>query len=251
MSGQASTEMNPFQPLDFPRAELDRGNDYYLLRLERPVQFLSSAPLGEGFLESRWVLSQQVDISDPLPTPLELLRQWGRCRGIPPEEEFIGLLTAVDHADLQVCTSQEAGVTVTTLATVGAIHGSSPRERGMLDYGSLPEESGPSTHIPGTINTVTLLDAHLSPGALVRASTLATEAKSLALMEAGLRTRQGHISTGTATDATVVGHTGEGRRFEYAGSATLAGWLVGDATYRAVKQGLAAFQRRRKGASEG
>ena len=128
--------MNLFQPLDFPRTELDRGNDYYLVRLDRPMQFLSSAPLGEGFLESRWVLSQQVDINDPLPTPLELLQQWARRRNIPPEEEFIGLLTAVEHDDLQVCTSREKGVTVTTLATVGAVHGSSPRQRGMLDYGS-------------------------------------------------------------------------------------------------------------------
>jgi adenosylcobinamide amidohydrolase len=81
---------------------------------------------------------------------------------------------------------------------------------------------------------------------MVRASTLATEAKTLALVEAGLHTREGYISTGTATDATVLGHTRRGRRFEYAGMATLVGWLLGHATYEAVKQGLEAFQSRRR-----
>ena len=237
--------MNRFNSLGFPGADLDRGNDYYLLRLKQPMQFLSSAPLGEGFLEAPWVLSQQVDINDPLPTPLELLRRCGQRRGIPPGQDFVGLLTAVEHEDLQVVTCAENGVTVTTLATVGVVHGSSPRQDQLLDFGSASEGPDPSMQTPGTINTVTLIDGHLSPGALVRASTLATEAKTLALVEAGLHTREGYISTGTATDATVVGHTRRGRRFEYAGMATLVGWLLGHATYGAVKQGLAAFQERR------
>jgi adenosylcobinamide amidohydrolase len=238
--------MSRFHTLGFPGADLDRGSDYYLLRLKHPMQFLSSAPLGEGFLEVQWVLSQQVDISDPLPTPLELLRWWGQRRGIPPGQDFVGLLTAVEHEDIQVVTCTENGATVTTLATVGAVHGSSPRQDQLLDFDVPAEGSDPSMPTAGTINTVSLVDAYLSPGAMVRASTLATEAKTLALVEAGLHTREGYISTGTATDATVLGHTRRGRRFEYAGMATLVGWLLGHATYEAVKQGLEAFQSRRR-----
>ena len=66
------------------------------------------------------------------------------------------------------------------------------------------------------------------------------------MVEAGLRTRQGHIATGTATDATVVGHSGRGEHFIYAGSATLVGWLVGQAVYQSVTRGLAAYNRRKR-----
>ena len=93
-------------------------------------------------------------------------------------------------------------------------------------------------HKPGTINVVTLIDADLTPGAMVRASTIATEAKTLALVEAGVKTREGYIATGTSTDVTVVGQTGRGRHFDYAGSPTLVGWLVGHTVYHAVAQAM-------------
>jgi adenosylcobinamide amidohydrolase len=90
------------------------------------------------------------------------------------------------------------------------------------------------------------VDADLTPGALVRASTMAAEAKTLAMVEAGLKTREGYVATGTATDVTVVGHSGRGRRFKYAGSATLVGWMVGQTAYHTVRQGLAAYDERKR-----
>ncbi len=57
------------QPLGIRGASLCRGGHHYVLRLDAPCSFLSSAPLGEGVLESRWVLSLEVtpdaDISCP------------------------------------------------------------------------------------------------------------------------------------------------------------------------------------------
>ena len=248
--------MSTAQPekLDFPGATLQRGGDYYLLRLEHPAQFLSSAPLGEGLIRAGWVLSGQVSPQACLPDPASYLRQLAARLGVPDRPDgigVVGLLTAVAHSDLQVSTLAQSGVTVTSLATVGVDHGSSPLDKDVGSHGdpATPEAEPliqPGTINPGTINLVTLVDADLSSGAMVRASTLATEAKTLAMVEAGLRTRQGHIATGTATDATVVGHSGRGRHFEYAGSATLVGWLVGQAVYRSVTQGLAAYNSRKQ-----
>ena len=232
--------------MDFPGATLDWGARHYLLRLEPALQFLSSALLGEGFTDVRWVYSQQVSPADPLPDLESSLRESAESVGIPPGESFVGLMTAVSHQDLQIVTVEEARMRVTTLATVGVEHGTSALDRQAISYGDtngLPVKAGLR---PGTINIVTLVDGDLSPGALVRASTVATEAKSLALAEAGLRTRQGHRTTGTSTDATVVGHTGRGVHFRYAGSATLVGWLVGYAAYHCVKNGLAAYNRRKR-----
>ena len=253
--------MNITQPeqLDFPGGALQRGDDYYLVRLEHPAQFLSSAPLGEGLVKAGWVLSGQVSPQACVPDPGSYLRRLAAQLGVTDRPDgigVIGLLTAVDHRDLQVASLVESGVTVTSLATVGVDHGSSPRDKDVGSHGEpatpdaepliQPESSNPGTINPGTINLVILVDADMTGGALVRASTLATEAKTLAMVEAGLRTRQGHIATGTATDATVVGHSGRGSHFEYAGSATLVGWLIGQVVYRSVTQGLAAYNSRKQ-----
>ena len=235
--------------MDFPGATLQRGDDYYLVRLEHPSQFLSSAPLGEGLVRAGWILSGQVSPQACLPDPESYLRGLAAQLGFPDRPDgigVVGLLTAVAHRDLQVSSLAESGVTVTTLATVGVDHGSSPRDKDVGSHGAPATPEAEPLIQPGTINLVTLVDAYLSNGALVRASTLATEAKTLAMVEAGLRTRQGNIATGTATDATVVGHSGRGRHFEYAGSATLVGWLIGQSVYRSVTQGLAAYNSRKQ-----
>ena len=248
--------MKTAQPekLDFPGATLQRGDSYYLVRLEDPAQLLSSAPLGEGLVAADWILSGQVSPQACLPDPESYLRGLAAQLGVPDRPDgngLVGLLTAVDHRDLQVTSLAESGVTVTSLATVGVDHGSSPRDKDVGSHGEpATAEAEPviqhGTISPGTINLVILVDANLSTGALVRASTLATEAKTLALVEAGLRTRQGHIATGTATDATVVGHSGRGSHFKYAGSATLVGWLVGQVVYQSVSRGLAAYNSRKQ-----
>ena len=237
-------DLSRFRPLGFPGASLDWRDGHYIVRLGRPMQFLSSAPLGGGLLEAQWVLSLQVDINADLPSPEKYLLDRARCLGLLQEEPCIGLLTAVYHEDLQIQTGSEQGVSVAVLATVGITNGSSPRQKQVSNYGTVPQGvAGPDPQ-PGTINILTLVDADLAPGALLRASTIATEAKTLALVESRARTPEGYITTGTSTDVTVVGHTGRGHYFKYAGSATLVGWLVGDAVYHAVALGLEVFKRR-------
>ena len=231
--------------MDLPGAALEWGTEHYTLALGEPYQFLSSAPVGEGLVEARWVVSQQVNADAPLLDPELCLSEAARLRGIPQGEWFVGLLTAVSHQDLQIYSVSESGVTVTALVTAGVDHGSSPLEKRVSSHGEPTQMPVGPISIPGTINIVTLVNADLTPGALVRASTVATEAKTLALVEAGLKTRQGHVTTGTPTDVTVVGHSGRGNHFKYAGSATLVGWLVGHAAHQCVRKGLAAYNRRK------
>ena len=175
--------------LEYPGGALQRGDDYYLLRLEQPAQFPSSAPLGEGLLTASWVLSGQVNPRGWLLDPEAYLRRLASSLGVtdrPDGSGMVGLLTAVDHRDLQVSSRAESGVTVTILATVGVDHGSSPRDKDVGGHGE-PGTAEPVQAIqPGTINLVALIDADLSPGALVLASTVATEAKTLAMVEAGV-----------------------------------------------------------------
>ena len=232
-------------PLGIRGASLCRGGHHYVLRMDDLYSFLSSAPLGEGFLDSRWVLSLEVTPDADISLPQEYLLARAESFGLPSDEPFIGLLTAVRHWDLQVCVRSEGAVTVATLATAGVSNASSPRQRDVDPAGD-PQPPNGASPTPGTINLVTLVDADLSPGALVRASTMATEAKALALAEAGVVTRNGSAATGTSTDVTVVGHSGQGVHFDYAGSPTLVGWLVAATAHEAVGRGIAAYIKRKQ-----
>lgn len=226
-----------FQPLNVRGASLWRGERHYVLRLDRPYTFLSSAPLGEGLLDCQWMLSLEVGPDDDVSYPVEYLRSRATSFGVPASEPLIGLLTAVLHRDIQVVGRSEDGVTVVGIATVGVSNASGPGQRDVpMSEDALPERA--IADAPGTINQITLIDADLSHGALVRASTMITEAKTLALAEAGITTRNGSAATGTSTDVTVVGHSGRGIHFDYAGSATLAGWMAADTAYEAVSRGI-------------
>ena len=226
-----------FRPLGIRGASLERGERHYALRLDSAYRFLSSAPLGGGVLESRWVLSLEVTPDAWIPCPETYLRDRAAGFGIPADGPFIGLLTAVRHGDLQVRVCSEGGVTAAVLVTAGVSNASGPRQKDVVSQGCAPA--------PGTINVVALLDADLSPGALARASTMIAEAKTLALMEAGVRTANGSPATGTSTDASAVGCSGRGVHFDYAGSPTLAGWLAAATAHEAVSRGIAAYKIRK------
>ena len=79
----------------------------------------------------------------------------------------------------------------------------------------------------GTINTILVIDAYPSDGAMINGIITSTEAKTAALLEAGYR------FTGTNTDATVIARTG-GRYYEYAGPASVLGRRI----WSAVKEGV-------------
>ena len=91
---------------------------------------------------------------------------------------------------------------------------------------------------PGTINIVVLIDGNLTEAAMINAIITATEAKTRALFQVGIRLPDGAVATGTTTDAIVIACTGRGKPIPYAGAATDLGFLVGRTVYRAVTQGI-------------
>ena len=95
--------------------------------------------------------------------------------------------------------------------------------------------SVPSILDVGTINLIVLVDGNLTRSAQVNAVLTATEAKTLALIDGGTRTREGGYATGTSTDSVVIASTGRGEPLRYAGTATELGWLIG----RTVRESVA------------
>lgn len=87
---------------------------------------------------------------------------------------------------------------------------------------------------PGTINIVVQVPVALDPGAAVNAVITATEAKTQAMIEAGI------AGTGTASDAVVVVHRLTGPLEPFAGPRSEWGARIARAVHAAVTAGIEA-----------
>jgi Uncharacterized conserved protein len=143
--------------------------------------------------------------------------------------------------DAQVVAERDDFAAVAAIVTLGISH---PTAAGV-------SAAAQSTR-PGTINTIVLVDGHLSPAAHANALMTATEAKSLVMAECSVRTPEGHLASGTGTDALVVACTGRGLCFEYAGPVSRIGALIGRAVRAATLNAVFVWHARRQaGASSG
>ena len=222
MSGAAERTRAPIR-VQFPGVTLDVSAERIVLRSERPLRFIASTVTGGGIGPARTVLALRVARNFDCGNPPALLRREAAALGI--RGRFVGFLTALDldRAALLETEAPRLLVLVTAGTSNAATPGRSPVARLQ----------------PGTINTLALLDGALTPAALVTAVKVVTEAKSLALLETGVRTPEGAIATGTSTDAVAIGCTGNGPRIEYAGAVTQVGHALGRLVTEAVRLSLA------------
>jgi len=190
-------------------------------RLFDPMLAISSAPLGGGMGSREWVLNVQVpheyDGDDPQ----------GHLRALALEAGLVGqgagMLTAVDVRRASVV--RQEGIYVD--ATVGV---AAPLWAA-VDEDSSGNWSPKAPAVVGTINMVIVLPVRLSDGGLVNAIGTATEAKTQALWEAGIR------GTGTATDALCILCPSDGAPHAYGGPRSTWGSRLARAVRSAVLSG--------------
>ncbi len=160
--------------------------------------------------------------------------------GVDPAALLENRMAAAGHADaVHLMTSRDVsrhhlasacfhGVTGACLATVGLGNGAR--------VGSPPLPARPA----GTINLLAHVDRPLSPGALLEALSIAAEARTAAVLDAGWKIA-GRAVTGTGTDC-IVAAAPEGREGDlFAGLHTAVGAALGRAVYDAVAQGCRAW----------
>lgn len=152
-------------------------------RAATPFRCVSSGALGGGLADRSWVVNAEVTLDYGRPDPAAHLGEIAGELGLPPGTGT-GLMTAAEV--LRVVTAADAGAGCA--ATVGV---STPT------WAAAPDGSW-SRWAPGTVNLVCLVPAPLSDAALVNAVVSVTEAKTQALLDAGVP------GTGTASDAVVV-----------------------------------------------
>lgn len=185
-------------------------------RFDEPRLVVSSAPVGGGIGLRHWILDVEVPMDyarlDLHAHIAELAVTFG-CRG-----EGVGLLTATSVARW----TSAADGHVTAAATVGI---SKPT------WAAGPDGSHGSWR-PGTINVVAHVPARLSPAALINAVMTATEAKTQALIEAGVP------GTGTASDAVCITCPPAGVAESFAGPRSSWGGRLARAVHAAVAAGI-------------
>jgi adenosylcobinamide amidohydrolase len=180
-----------------------------------------------GFVTARKVVWLHVR-DDDLPLgvdPVDLLETKMADAG---HAEAVHLMTSRDVARYHLATASFDGVTGTCLATAGL--GNAAR------VGSLPLPAKPV----GTINLLAHVDRPLSQGALLEALSIATEARTAAVIDAGWRVG-GKTATGTGTDCIVVAAPPSERGEAFAGLHTAVGAVIGRAVYDAISQACTAW----------
>lgn len=190
--------------------------------LAEPMWCLSSAPVGGGLGEVDWLLNATVE-ADFAETDLAAV-----ISQIAAEHNLtgrgVGMLTAADVWLVQ--RRNDGGVEVEV--TVGVrlpTWAASPKDPKL-------ESRDPGTISPGTINTVAIMPAPLSPAAAVNAIMTITEAKTQALVETGIQ------GTGTASDAVAVLWPTAGEAAQFGGPRSLWGARLARATHAAVAAGV-------------
>lgn len=200
------------------------------VRLGGPHAVLSWALVNGGRRTAHevvWVEVRDEELRPPV-DPAAFLRARLAEAGRP---DAVGLLTS--RALSRFATSERAarGETARCVATVG--------------LGNLLRAGDPvSPARVGTINLACRLSFPLSELALVEAVSIAAEARTAAVLEAGLPSRvSGAAGTGTGTDCIVVAAPAAPEGAPYAGKHTLAGHLIGATVEEAVRRGVAGWLR--------
>jgi len=202
--------------------EVELNWPWLAVNLKQSMQVLSWAVQRPGFVMTDQILwrevrnedlSVDVDVADWLAAEV---RQIGA-------EEAVVMLTSRNVRTYQVMTAEVDDVSAMAIATVGL----SNLER--VGTRLTPQEK---KRVWGTINVAVVTNQPLSQIGLLEASSIVTEARTTAVLEAGIELPTG-VATGTGTDCVAIAAPNGG--VNYAGLHTPQGEAIGRAAYDVVK----------------
>ena len=208
-----------------PDVTVDADSEAVVVRAERTLRAVSSVIVGGGLTEARAILNLHVPKGFRCEHSEDLLAEFARRRAIAPG--FVGLLTGALTEQAELAEERRGDLVACAVVTVG------------LSNRSAAGRSAVAVWRPSTINTIVVVDADPEAAALVNLVISATEAKVLALAEAGVRSAEGGLITGTSTDAIVVAATGRGPRCRFGGPLSELGWLVAHTVKSALDTAVA------------
>lgn len=186
------------------------------------MQVLSWAVNLPGLVTARRILWREVRNSD-LPCNLDVMDWFTGELSARGGDDAVALLTSRDVRCYCETTAEAEGVSAHVVATVGLSNAERVGRR--MDY---------SSRDWGTINVALQLSEGLTAAGLIEAMSIAVQARTAAVMDAGFALPNGN-ATGTGTDCVAVAAP-EGAT-PYAGLHTAIGEATGKAVYQAVHRG--------------
>jgi len=191
-----------------------------------PLVAASSAVVGGGIIEAAAILNVHVEKHGSLEAVRASLEAFAGRQAI--SAPYVGLLTGAATEKAEVETARHGDLTALAVVTVGLSN--------RITAGVSPAVV---TVPASTINIIVVVDGDAEPAALVNALMTVTEVKTLALVEAGVKAAEGHVATGTSTDAVVIAATGRGARQRFGGPISPLGWVIAQAVGPALRRGIA------------
>lgn len=225
------------RPEALPGTTLIWEERHIVLSSATPLLTANSSLLAGGFRGCQHIVNRHVDSTYNPNDPEKEMRSYLQSI-LLPLGSTVGMMTAVDLRDAVAIRAEHRDFRMFVLVTVGVSNASRS--------GLLYERLFPAYH-PGTINTIILLDASVTEGAILNAFITATEAKVAALQDEGIKDASGRSATGTTTDAIVVASVQEsayGVTHRYMGVSTEIGNSLGQAVYGAIRFGTQLYRRR-------
>jgi len=218
----------------FSGTRVQRLREWLVVTFPEPQQTLSWAVVGSGKNSAQRVVWRQVvdgELNCPV-DPADFLVEQLKKENLT---DAIGLLTSA-RLDNYVHVKKEFGqYRADCIATVGMGNA--------LCVGDFP--TAPN-HV-GTINLLCQLSVPLSDGAFIEAVSVATEARTKAVLESNILSRRStHLATGTGTDCIVIASPSGESESKYSGKHTIIGHLIGNSVYEAVKSGLSRWKNKQK-----
>jgi adenosylcobinamide amidohydrolase len=207
-----------------PGVAITVDREAVLVRADEPLTVLSSAVVGGGFGKFQVIMNLHVPRSFRCEDSEVVLAEFARSRGLAPP--WVGLLTAAWTEKAAPASDTCGALTAIAVATVGLSN--------VVGAG----RGRPTAWAPSTINTIVVVDAAPEPAALVNLVATVTEAKTLALAEAGVRAGDGGMASGTSTDAVAVAATGRGINARFGGPLSELGALVARVAKRTLDDGI-------------
>jgi adenosylcobinamide amidohydrolase len=201
--------------LERPWLTLDLGAEHHVLSwaINRP-----------GEVRTRTILWREVRNAD-LPPELDVGAWLERELDARGQSDAVAFLTSRDVRAHFTARATVEGVSVQAVATVGL----SNAER----IGTRVDRRGKDW---GTINIAVISDTGMTQAARLEALSIATQARTVAVMQSGLKL-PGGTATGTGTDCIAV--ASPAGPAAYAGLHTALGEAVGQAVLRVVGTGVA------------
>ena len=202
-------------------------NRALLVEFAEPFSVLSWAPFGGGFRQARAIANIQIPADNRVATgsPALYARNFLRQQLEVDPKSAIAMMTGAHVSEAGLAMVSRADLAISAWCTAGfsnALCAGDPGTAGIPDA--------------GTINLIVAINQPLSNPAFVEAIQIATEARVLAVQEAGvISTRTRRIATGTGTDCIAIAAPALPLRHSYCGKHTVLGEMLAKAVIRASR----------------